>query len=41
MLDGADHVVVGRPIRNADDPIKIIRMLQDEIEQGLAGRKTL
>ncbi len=39
MLDGADHVVIGRPIRNAADPISTIRLLQDEIEQGLEGCK--
>ncbi len=39
MLDGADHVVIGRPIRTAADPISTIRLLQDEIEQGLEGRK--
>ena len=38
MLNGADHVVVGRPIRNADDPIGVIKKLQDEIAEGLAIR---
>ncbi len=39
MLDGADHVVIGRPIRDAADPIGTIKQLQDEIERGLAGRE--
>lgn len=38
MLDGSDHVVIGRPIRTATDPIATIRLLQDEIEQGLNQR---
>ncbi|MBF0141357.1 MAG: orotidine-5'-phosphate decarboxylase [Magnetococcales bacterium] len=32
---GADHVVVGRPIKNAADPIAIVRQLQNEIVRGL------
>jgi orotidine-5'-phosphate decarboxylase len=36
ILNGADHVVIGRPIRNAADPISIIKKLQDEIAEGLA-----
>ncbi len=39
ILNGADHVVVGRPIRNASDPISIIRQLQDEIARGLESRQ--
>ena len=38
IINGADHVVVGRPIRNAADPISIIKMLQDEIAEGLVAR---
>ncbi|MEQ1559832.1 MAG: orotidine-5'-phosphate decarboxylase [Methyloglobulus sp.] len=38
IINGADHVVIGRPIRNAADPISTIKKLQDEIEQGLASR---
>lgn len=30
---GADHVVVGRPITRADDPIRVIEMMQREIDQ--------
>jgi orotidine-5'-phosphate decarboxylase len=37
LMNGADHIVVGRPIRDAADPIKVIRQLQEEIEQGLTG----
>ncbi len=38
IIHGADHVVVGRPIRNAAEPIAVIKQLQDEIAEGLAGR---
>ncbi|NOU21309.1 MAG: orotidine-5'-phosphate decarboxylase [Methyloglobulus sp.] len=38
ILNGADHVVIGRPIRMAADPISTIKKLQDEIAQGLANR---
>jgi orotidine-5'-phosphate decarboxylase len=38
ILNGADHVVIGRPIRSAPDPISTIKKLQDEIAQGLANR---
>jgi len=38
ILNGADHVVIGRPIRTATDPIAIIKKLQDEIAEGLASR---
>lgn len=30
---GADHVVVGRPITKAEDPIRVIEMMQQEIIQ--------
>lgn len=36
IINGADHVVIGRPIRTAADPISTIKKLQDEIAQGLA-----
>ncbi|MBK8814645.1 MAG: orotidine-5'-phosphate decarboxylase [Methylococcaceae bacterium] len=36
IINGANHVVVGRPIRTAADPIGTIKMLQDEIAEGLA-----
>jgi orotidine-5'-phosphate decarboxylase len=32
---GADHLVIGRPITKADDPIGVIRSLQQEISEGL------
>jgi orotidine-5'-phosphate decarboxylase len=36
IISGADHVVIGRPIRTASDPISTIKKLQDEIAEGLA-----
>jgi len=36
VADGADYVVVGRPITKAVDPIAVISQLQDEIKQALA-----
>lgn len=36
IADGADYLVVGRPITQADDPIAVINALQDEIRQALA-----
>ncbi len=38
IINGADHVVIGRPIRNASDPIGVIKQLQDEIAEGLTGK---
>lgn len=35
IINGADHVVIGRPIRSSPDPISTIKKLQDEILQGL------
>jgi len=35
IADGADYLVVGRPITKAAEPIEVIKMLQDEIRQGL------
>ena len=32
---GADHVVVGRPITKADDPLKVIEMMQEDIEMSV------
>ena len=37
MLDGADHVVIGRPIRDSNDPVGTVQKLQNEIAQALAG----
>ncbi|RWX47054.1 orotidine-5'-phosphate decarboxylase [Candidatus Electrothrix aarhusensis] len=36
IINGADHVVIGRPIRDSKDPIALIRDLQKEIAEGLA-----
>jgi orotidine-5'-phosphate decarboxylase len=36
FINGADYVVIGRPIRNSDDPIALIKSLQAEIEEGLS-----
>jgi orotidine-5'-phosphate decarboxylase len=36
IINGADHVVIGRPIRDSKDPIALIRDLQREIAEGLA-----
>jgi orotidine-5'-phosphate decarboxylase len=33
IAKGADHVVIGRPIRQADDPLGIVRQLQEEIAE--------
>lgn len=38
IINGADHVVVGRPIRTAAEPISVIKQLQDEIAEALACR---
>lgn len=36
IRSGADYIVVGRPIRTADDPIAVVESLQSEIESGLS-----
>ncbi|CAG0910810.1 unnamed protein product [Cyprideis torosa] len=36
VADGADHVVVGRPITKAFDPLAVIETMQKEIAQALA-----
>jgi len=36
IANGADHVVIGRPIRQADDPLSIVRQLQEEIAEACA-----
>ena len=36
IADGADYLVVGRPITRAPDPIAVINLLQNEIRQALA-----
>ncbi len=36
IINGADYVVIGRPIRNSKDPLAVVRQLQQEISS--AGR---
>jgi orotidine-5'-phosphate decarboxylase len=36
IINGADYVVVGRPISKAKDPIAIVESMQSEIRKGLA-----
>ncbi|MDS4025706.1 MAG: orotidine-5'-phosphate decarboxylase [Candidatus Contendobacter sp.] len=36
IRNGADHVVVGRPIRNAEDPVAVVKAMQDEITAALS-----
>lgn len=38
IKDGADHVVIGRPISTSPDPIKTIEEIQEEIALGLSER---
>ncbi len=35
IINGADHVVIGRPISKASDPIAVIKTLQSEIKDAL------
>ncbi len=37
---GADHVVVGRPIRQAEDPVALVRTMHQEAAAGLAETNT-
>lgn len=39
VYDGADYIVVGRPIRAAADPVKIADTIAREIEQAMRDRK--
>jgi orotidine-5'-phosphate decarboxylase len=39
MKNGADYIVVGRPIRTAADPVSAARQVAAEIEEGLAARE--
>jgi orotidine-5'-phosphate decarboxylase len=39
MKNGADYIVVGRPIRTASDPVAAARRVVAEIAEGLAGRE--
>jgi len=36
IINGADYVVVGRPISRAKDPIAVVKSMQSEIQKGLA-----
>lgn len=36
IINGADYVVVGRPIRTAKDPIAVVKSMQREIKKGLS-----
>ncbi len=36
IATGADHVVVGRPITKADDPVKVIAEMQEDISNSLS-----
>ncbi|WAC08750.1 MAG: orotidine-5'-phosphate decarboxylase [Thermodesulfobacteriota bacterium] len=36
IKDGADYIVVGRPIKNAPDPIEAVKKIAKEIEQALS-----
>jgi len=36
IINGADYVVVGRPISRAKDPVAIVESMQNEIQKGLA-----
>ena len=38
IANGADYVVVGRPITRADEPLRVIGEMQDEIGKGLEKR---
>ncbi len=37
IVNGADHVVVGRPITKSDDPIRVLEEMQQDIVAGLSG----
>lgn len=38
IINGADHVVVGRPIRDAKDPVAVVKSMQEEIKKGLSSK---
>jgi orotidine-5'-phosphate decarboxylase len=38
VKEGADYIVVGRPIRKAEDPLTACRQIVGEIEAGIAAR---
>lgn len=35
IIQGADHIVLGRPIRQAGDPLGLVEQMQEQIQQGL------
>ena len=37
LAAGADHLVVGRPVTRANDPVRVIELMQDEIAAALVG----
>ena len=41
IYDGADYIVVGRPIRTAPDPVRAADAIAKEIEQALKDRKKI
>jgi orotidine-5'-phosphate decarboxylase len=36
IRNGADYVVVGRPIRNSSDPVSVVKQIQDQIADAIA-----
>lgn len=38
IINGADYVVVGRPIKMAKDPISVVKSMQQEIEKDLKAK---
>ena len=41
ILSGADFMVIGRPITNAEDRISAVKLVIDEIETALEDKQTL
>lgn len=37
IVNGADHVVIGRPISTSSDPLYTVQAIQEEIVRGLSG----
>ena len=40
IINGADHVVIGRPISQSQDPIGTIQTIQEEIARGLEAKSS-
>lgn len=40
IIDGADHVVIGRPISQSPDPLATVEIIQEEIAKGLEEKKS-